>query len=240
MKVKAMKRFLSAFLALFMLATLMPVSMPQTVYALSDEDISATVELGKGFNLLAGKTFEAGNLQSAPIFKSMENMNPTKTRLGDVESKMTYITSMSSYLDNTHTDVSVDVGVSTEILMAKTDIKAKFGFKGSWESEGSTNKSRLILEILAKAYKYSMNINQGDPWAKDEDGNYVTLNDKFAKDLMTMDPKAFFNTYGTHIFFTSFNSLIAKLVKKKKKKNPSAVQETLVQVLGREDILEKG
>lgn len=199
MKVKAMKRFLSAFLALFMLVTLMPVSMPQTVYALSDEDISATVELGKGFNLLAGKTFEAGNLQSAPIFKSMENMNPTKTRLGDVESKMTYITSMSSYLDNTHTDVSVDVGVSTEILMAKTDIKAKFGFKGSWESEGSTNKSRLILEILAKAYKYSMNINQGDPWAKDEDGNYVTLNDKFAKDLMNMDPKAFFNTYGTHI-----------------------------------------
>ena len=199
MKVKAMKRFLSAFLALFMLATLMPVSMPQTVYALSDEDISATVELGKGFNLLAGKTFEAGNLQSAPIFKSMENMNPTKTRLGDVESKMTYITSMSSYLDNTHTDISVDVGVSTEILMAKTDIKAKFGFKGSWESEGSTNKSRLILEILAKAYKYSMNINHGEPWAKDEDGNYVTLNDKFAKDLMTMDPKAFFNTYGTHI-----------------------------------------
>ncbi len=199
MKVKAMKRFLSAFLALFMLATLMPVSMPQTVYALSDEDISATVELGKGFNLLAGKTFEAGNLQSAPIFKSMENMNPTKNRLGDVESKMTYITSMSSYLDNTHTDISVDVGVSTEILLAKTDIKAKFGFKGTWESEGSTNKSRLILEILAKAYKYSMNINQGDPWAKDENGNYVTLNDKFANDLMNMDPKAFFNTYGTHI-----------------------------------------
>ena len=199
MKVKAMKRFLSAFLALFMLATLMPVSMPQTAHALSDEDISATVELGKGFNLLAGKTFEAGNLQSAPIFKSMENMNPTKTRLGDVESKMTYITSMSSYLDNTHTDISVDVGVSTDILMAKTDIKAKFGFKGSWESEGSTNKSRLILEILAKAYKYSMNINQGDPWAKDDEGNYVTLNDKFAKDLMNMSPKAFFNTYGTHI-----------------------------------------
>ena len=199
MQFKSLKRILSAVLAVVMFVALAPISTPQTVYALSDEDITATVELGKGFNLLAGKTFEAGNLQSAPIFKSMENMNPTKTRLGDVESKMTYITSMSSYLDNTHTDISVDVGVSTEILMAKTDIKAKFGFKGSWESEGSTNKSRLILEILAKAYKYSMNINQGDSWAKDENGNYITLNDKFAKDLMNMDPKAFFNTYGTHI-----------------------------------------
>ena len=197
MQIKSLKRILSAMLAVFMLATMFPIA--QTAYALSDEDITATVELGKGFNLLEGKTFEAGNLKSAPIFKSMENMNPTKTRLGDVESKMTYITSMSSYLDNTHTDISVDVGVSTEILMAKTDIKAKFGFKGSWDSSGSTNTSRLILEILAKAYKYSMNINQGNPWAKDENGNYVTLNDKFAKDLMNMDPKVFFNTYGTHI-----------------------------------------
>ena len=144
MQFKSLKRILSAVLAVVMFIALAPISTPQTVYALSDEDISATVELGKGFNLLAGKTFEAGNLQSAPIFKSMENMNPTKNRLGDVESKMTYITSMSSYLDNTHTDISVDVGVSTEILMAKTDIKAKFGFKGSWESEGSTNKSRQI------------------------------------------------------------------------------------------------
>ncbi len=199
MQIKSLKRILSVLIALLMVATIVPNSMPQTVYALSDEDISATVELGKGFNLLEGKTFEAGNLKSAPIFKSMENMNPTKTRLGDVESKMTYITSMSSYLDNTHTDVSVDVGVSTDILMAKTDIKAKFGFKGSWESEGSTNKSRLILEIIAKAYKYSMNINQGNPWEKDANGNYVTLNDKFAKDLINMDPKAFFATYGTHI-----------------------------------------
>ena len=199
MKFKALKRILSVMLALVLLSTVAPISMFQTAFALSDEDIAATVELGKGFNLLAGKTFEAGNLQSAPIFKSMENMHPTKTRLGDVESKMTYITSMSSYLDNTHTDVSVDVSVSTEILLAKTDIKAKFGFKGNWESEGSTNTSRLILEILAKAYKYSMNMNQGNPWEKDEDGNYVTLNDSFADDLMHMKPQAFFNTYGTHI-----------------------------------------
>ena len=108
MQIKSLKRILTAVLCLLMIATMAPVSMPQTAHALSDEDISATVELGKGFNLLEGKTFEAGNLKSAPIFKSMENMNPTKTRLGDVESKMTYITSMSSYLDNTHTDVSVD------------------------------------------------------------------------------------------------------------------------------------
>ena len=199
MQFKSLKRTLSFLLVAIMIVAMAPISMSQTVYALSDEDITATVELGKGFNLLAGKTFEAGNLQSAPIFKSMENMNPTKTRLGDVESKMTYITSMSSYLDNTHTDVSVDVEVSTEILSAKTDIKAKFGFKGSWESSGSTNTSRLILEIIGKAYKYSMNINQGDPWAKDENGKYVTLNDKFANDLMNMDPQAFFSTYGTHI-----------------------------------------
>ena len=145
MQFKSLKRILSAVLAALMIATIAPISMPQTVYALSDEDITATVELGKGFNLLAGKTFESGNLQSAPIFKSMENMSPTKTRIGKVESKMTYITSMSSYLDNTHTDVSVDVDVSTKILMAKTDIKAKFGFKGSWESSGSTNTSRLSI-----------------------------------------------------------------------------------------------
>ena len=99
MQIKSLKRILSVLIALLMVATIVPNSMPQTVYALSDEDISATVELGKGFNLLAGKTFEAGNLQSAPIFKSMENMNPTKTRIGDVDSKMTYITSMSSYLE---------------------------------------------------------------------------------------------------------------------------------------------
>ena len=145
MQIKSLKRILSAVLAAAMIVAIAPISTTQTAYALSDEDITATVELGKGFNLLAGKIFEAGNLQSAPIFKSMENMNPTKTRLGDVESKMTYITSMSSYLDNTHTDVSVDVGVSTEILMAKTDIKAKFGFKGSWDSSGSTMGSNLTM-----------------------------------------------------------------------------------------------
>ena len=90
MQFKSLKRILSAVITTAMIATMAPISMPQTVYALSDEDITATVELGKGFNLLAGKTFEAGNLQSAPIFKSMENMNPTKTRLGDVESKMSF------------------------------------------------------------------------------------------------------------------------------------------------------
>ena len=107
MQIKSLKRILSAMLAVVMIVAMAPISMPQTVYALSDEDITATVELGKGFNLLEGKTFEAGNLKSAPIFKSMENMNPTKTRLGDVESKMTYITSMSSYLDNCDISLSL-------------------------------------------------------------------------------------------------------------------------------------
>ena len=195
MGTKLSKRICSAILAVAMLMSLAPV----TTFAITDEDIPASVELGKGFNLLDCKTFESANLKSAILFDSVEGLNPTKVRLSDVESKMTYITSMSSYLDNTHTDISTEVGVTKEGLIAKAEIKAKFGFKGEWESSGKVNTSRLILEIIAKAYKYSLNMEMNDPWAKNEADEYVSLNPTFARDLVKMRPEDLFETYGTHI-----------------------------------------
>ena len=135
MRAKLSKRICSAILAVAMLLSLAPV----TTFAITDEDIPASVELGKGFNLLDCKTFESANLKSAILFDNVDTLNPTKVRVADVESNMTYITSMSSYLDNTHTDVSAEVGVTKEGLIAKAEIKAKFGFKGEWESSGKVN-----------------------------------------------------------------------------------------------------
>ena len=173
MRTKPSKRICSAILAVAMFISLMAtmVVFPTDVHAITDEDIPASVELGKGFNLLDCKTFESANLKSAILFDNVDSLNPTKVRVADVESNMTYITSMSSYLDNTHTDVSAEVGVTKEGLIAKAEIKTKFGFKGSWESSGKVNTSRLILEILAKAYKYSLNMGMSEPWAKDDEGN---------------------------------------------------------------------
>ena len=195
MRAKLSKRICSAILAVAMLLSLAPV----TTFAITDEDIPASVELGKGFNLLECKTFESANLKSAILFDSVDTLNPTKVRIGKVESNMTYITSMSSYLDNTHTDISTEVGVTKEGLLAKAEVKAKFGFKGEWESSGTVNTSRLILEILAKAYKYSLNMEMSEPWAKDENNEYVSINPTFAYDLVHMRPEDLFNTYGTHI-----------------------------------------
>ena len=195
MRAKLSKRICSAILAVAMLMSLAPI----TTFAITDEDIPASVELGKGFNLLECKTFESANLKSAILFDSVDTLNPTKVRIGNVESNMTYITSMSSYLDNTHTDISTEVGVTKEGLLAKAEVKAKFGFKGEWESSGTVNTSRLILEILAKAYKYSLNMEMSEPWAKDENDEYVSINPTFAYDLVHMRPEDLFNTYGTHI-----------------------------------------
>lgn len=195
MRAKFLKRICSVILAVAMLMSLATV----TTFAITDEDIPASVELGKGFNLLDCKTFESANLKSAILFDSVDSLNPTKVRIGDIESNMTYITSMSSYLDNTHTDISTEVGVTKEGLLAKAEIKAKFGFKGEWESSGTVNTSRLILEILAKAYKYSLNMEMSEPWAKDENDEYVSINPTFAYDLVHMRPEDLFNTYGTHI-----------------------------------------
>ena len=195
MRAKFLKRICSAILAVAMLMSLAPI----TTFAITDEDIPASVELGKGFNLLECKTFESANLKSAILFDSVDSLNPTKVRLGNVESNMTYITSMSSYLDNTHTDISTEVGVTKEGLIAKAEVKAKFGFKGEWESSGTVNTSRLILEILAKAYKYSLNMGMSEPWAKDDEGNYLSINPTFAYDLVHMKPETLFKTYGTHI-----------------------------------------
>ena len=195
MRAKLSKRICSAILAVAMLLTIAPIG----AFAITDEDIPASVELGKGFNLLDCKTFESANLKSAILFDSVDALNPTKVRIGDVESNMTYITSMSSYLDNTHTDVSAEVGVTKEGLIAKAEIKTKFGFKGEWESSGKVNTSRLILEILAKAYKYSLNMDMSEPWAKNEEDEYISINPTFARDLVNMRPADLFNTYGTHI-----------------------------------------
>ena len=194
MRAKLSKRICSAILAAVMLMSLAPVT-----FAITDEDIPASVELGKGFNLLDCKTFESANLKSAILFNNVDALNPTKVRLGNVESNMTYITSMSSYLDNTHTDVSAEVGVTKEGLLAKAEIKTKFGFKGEWESSGKVNTSRLILEILAKAYKYSLNMDMSEPWTKNDAGEYVSINPTFARDLVHMNPQTLFDTYGTHI-----------------------------------------
>ena len=195
MRTKFQKRICSAILAVAMLMSLAPI----TTFAITDEDIPASVELGKGFNLLDCKTFESANLKSAILFDNVDTLNPTKVRVADVESNMTYITSMSSYLDNTHTDVSAEVGVTKEGLIAKAEIKAKFGFKGEWESSGKVNTSRLILEILGKAYKYSLNMEMSEPWAKGDDGKYLSINPTFAYDLVHMRPEELFGTYGTHI-----------------------------------------
>ena len=195
MRAKFLKRICSAILAVAMLMSLAPI----TTFAITDEDIPASVELGKGFNLLDCKTFESANLKSAILFDNVDTLNPTKVRVADVESNMTYITSMSSYLDNTHTDVSAEVGVTKEGLIAKAEIKAKFGFKGEWESSGKVNTSRLILEILGKAYKYSLNMEMSEPWAKGDDGKYLSINPTFAYDLVHMRPEELFGTYGTHI-----------------------------------------
>ena len=195
MRAKFLKRICSAILAVVMLMSIAPI----TAFAITDEDIPASVELGKGFNLLDCTTFESANLKSAILFDNVDNLHPTKARIGVVESSMTYITSMSSYLDNTHTDISTEVGVTKEGLLAKAEIKAKFGFKGEWESSGQVNTSRLTLEILARAYKYSLNMEMSEPWAKDDDGEYETINPKFARDLLDMKPADLFDTYGTHI-----------------------------------------
>ena len=195
MRAKLSKRICSAILAVMMLMSLAPA----TAFAITDEDIPASVELGKGFNLLDCKTFEAANLKSAILFNSVETLNPTKVRIAEVESNMTYITSMSSYLDNTHTDISAEAGVTKQGLLVKAEVKAKFGFKGEWESSGTVNTSRLILEILAKAYKYALNMEMSDPWAKNDDGEYISINPTFAYDLVHMRPEDLFNTYGTHI-----------------------------------------
>ena len=90
MRAKFLKRICSAILAVAMLMSLAPV----TTFAITDEDIPASVELGKGFNLLDCKTFESANLKSAILFDSVDTLNPTKVRIGNVESNMTYITSM--------------------------------------------------------------------------------------------------------------------------------------------------
>ena len=108
MRAKFLKRICSAILAVAMFISLMAtmVVFPTDVHAITDEDIPASVELGKGFNLLDCKTFESANLKSAILFDNVDTLNPTKVRVADVESNMTYITSMSSYLDNSSLKLS--------------------------------------------------------------------------------------------------------------------------------------
>ena len=42
-------------------------------------------------------------------------------------------------------------------------------------------------------------MEMSEPWAKDENDEYVSINPTFAYDLVHMRPEDLFNTYGTHI-----------------------------------------
>ena len=61
MRAKLSKRICSTILALAMLVSVMATMAisPIVSFAITDEDIPASVELGKGFNLLECKTFES-------------------------------------------------------------------------------------------------------------------------------------------------------------------------------------
>ena len=70
MRAKFLKRICSAILAVAMLMSLAPI----TTFAITDEDIPASVELGKGFNLflqVSASRFIAGNNRYTFLFLSL-------------------------------------------------------------------------------------------------------------------------------------------------------------------------
>ncbi|NLB80440.1 MAG: hypothetical protein GX800_02215, partial [Clostridiaceae bacterium] len=198
MKIKYSK-ILSFAMSVFLAVTSTTIVTPITAKAFTDADVTSSIELGKGFNLLSGKMIETQNLSAYEVFKSNEGLSTNRTREGSVDSELTYITDMSSYIRNTTTNVSASVDVHTEFILAETDIKTKFGFSGQWSSSDNTKKTSMGMSIKAKAYQYALNMGASDLWGMNADGSYKTFNDQFMDDLISLNPKAFFNRYGTHL-----------------------------------------
>ncbi|NLB80438.1 MAG: hypothetical protein GX800_02205 [Clostridiaceae bacterium] len=191
------KKLVSSTICASMAMSMCPIF--NSVYALTDADVTSSIELGKGYNIFSGKSIESGSLSNYQIFKSSEGLSSNRIRVAKTEGKATYITDMSSYLNSKHTNVETSVEASTHFLIGKMNMKAKFGFSGNWSSGEKTKNEHFMMEVNSIAYQYALNMGASDPWGENEDGTYKTLNDKFVEALIGLEPELLFSRYGTHV-----------------------------------------
>ncbi|MGM9597982.1 MAG: bacterial Ig-like domain-containing protein [Eubacteriales bacterium] len=199
MKKKSL-RIVSALLSFVMVFLLIPFGAI-TVTAQSITSIDKMGKLGYGFNML-GDDYLSSSSVRLPIFTSMNGINADFASDSYTTTNFTYISSMSSYIENGSKKWNVSLDANVCMKLIALDIKGKFGMAETTSSSDSEHSEMAIIQVLSRRGKYEMVMGEAQIkrlWNKDGNDNYTTLNEDFVEALLTYSPEEFFALYGTHI-----------------------------------------
>ena len=213
MKARSFRRMLSAFLAVVMVLTTMPLSGIEVNAATTITTVNDMGKLGSGFNMLGDKYL--GDAPMRQIFVSTSGITAQFDSNPVSKSSYSYITSVSDYFSNEAQTIKVGFGMGSEasakltikIVELNLSQKYKLDFSttngGTSSSNTSDSTEYMLLEYMHQIGTYTMWLDNETQiarlWQTDANGNFTILNEDFVNSLLNDDPATFFKNYGSHL-----------------------------------------